>query len=172
MLLFSDLALLTHFLLFRFYIEQEKLQRQLNVAEDGYKQGWFHLQDDIANIINQMNRLKQHCYSRNTSIKEQFGHVEALGEEIPSVLDKTSWTQQTDQLLIPGKTNLAQTLEYTSEKMMILEIKQKDQDHIVRTQEKDIEELRACNHHFLDMLRQCQGVHHHLLLVGYHCFLR
>ena len=56
------------------------------------------------------------------------------------------------RFLLQEKADLAKTLEGSSSKIRQMERKQKDRDHLARIREKDIEELRAGNHHLLDRL--------------------
>ena len=85
-------------------------------------------------------------------IQEHFGYVESLREEISSVIDKKAELETQIKSMSKERANLTQTLDQSSDKILHLERKQKDQDILVRSREKDIEELRAGNHHLLERL--------------------
>ena len=99
-----------------------------------------------------MNRMKQQFNNRKTTIQEHFGHVESLRDEISAVMDKKAELENQIRSLSEERTNLTETLEQSSENIRKLERKQKDQDQLVRSKEKYIEELRAGNQHLLERL--------------------
>ena len=96
--------------------------------------------------------MKQQFNVRKSSIQEHFGYVETLREEISSVMDKKYELEKQIRLMSLDQANLTQTLEQSSDKIVKLERKQKDQDCLLKSKDKDIEELRVGNHHLLERL--------------------
>ena len=122
-------------------VQNQRLTSQLRLRGANEK--------ELRNEINQM----RHQFSvKKTSIQEHFLHVDTLRKEISSVVGKKTELENQIRFLLQEKADLAKTLEGSSSKIRQMERKQKDQDHLARIREKDIEELRAGNHHLLDRL--------------------
>ena len=103
-------------------------------------------------LRNNISKMKDQFNVRKTSIQEHFGYVESLREEISSVMDKKADLEKQIRLMSEEQKNLTQTLEDSSNAIFKLERTQKDQDYLVRSREKDIEELRTGNHLLLERL--------------------
>jgi len=121
--------------------QNQRLTSQLRMAGENEKE-----------LRNHINQMKTQFNVRRTSIQEHFGFVESLREEISSVMGKKDELEKQIKLMSAEQENLTQTLEQSSDTIRQLERKQKDQNHLVRSKEKDIEELRAGNNVLLERL--------------------
>jgi len=126
--------------------QNQRLTSQLKVSSENEKE-----------MRNQITKMKEQFNIRKITIQEHFGHVESLRDEISAVMDKKSELEKHLKLLSSERAKLTDNLNQSSDNLRHLERKEKEQDHLLRSREKDIEELRAGNHHLLERLEAMSG---------------
>ena len=72
-------------------------------------------------------------------------------------MDKKNELENHLKILLKEKAKLTDNLNLSSENLRQLERKGREKDQLLRCREKDIEELRAGNHHLLERLETMSG---------------
>ena len=83
---------------------------------------------------------------------EHYSYVESLKLEISRTIDKETELEMRICELTSEKEYLSESLHFSVDKICSLEKRQMDQDYLLRSSKRELEELCASNHYLTDRL--------------------
>ena len=105
-----------------------------------------------AELRREIKRLKEQYQRERMKIGEHYSYIESLKVEISRTIDKEIKLERKICELTSENECLSESLHYSVGKIYALEKRQMDQDYLLRSSERELEELRASNHYMTKRL--------------------
>ena len=121
--------------------QNQRLSRQLEEA--GERE---------AELRIEIKCLREQFHKERNSLGEHFNYIKSLKGEISITLDKKAELEKHIFELIHERENLSESLDFSVGKIYSLERRQRDQEYLLRTSERELEEMRASNHYLTEKL--------------------
>ena len=139
---------------------REKLERSQNTAtEQCLKDEIDRLNNELQEANDKQNVLKNEAKTLNDSlerernvVEEQSKEIKTLKHELGKVLERKEDLEKFAVRLQEEKDNLTLSFDTALAKIQRLEMKQSDHETIIRTNEREMEELKTSNHYLLEKL--------------------
>ena len=100
----------------------------------------------------EIKRLKEQYQRERMKIVEHYSYIESLKVEISLTLDKETELERQICELTSEKEYLSESLHFSVGKIYTLEKRQRDQDYLLRSSKRELEELRASNYYLTERL--------------------
>ena len=99
-----------------------------------------------------MQTLREKVNRERSNLEDHFTYIESLKGEISLVLDNKAELQKHVGELVHDKESLSDSLDYSVGKIFSLEKKQRDQENLLRSSERELIELKTSNQYLLEKL--------------------
>ena len=99
-----------------------------------------------------MRSLKESFQTERNDVDEHFSYIQSLKGEISLTMEKKAELEKHINELACERDNLSDSLDFSVGKMFSLEKRQRDQENLLRSSEREIEELRTSNHYLMEKL--------------------
>ena len=99
-----------------------------------------------------MRSVKENFQRERHELEEHFSYIQSLKEEISVTLEKKAELERHICELACERDNLSDSLDYSVGKIFSLERRQRDQENLLRSSERELEELRTSNHYLMEKL--------------------
>ena len=123
---------------------KEQIQRQSKqLGEAGERE---------AEMKKEMRSVKENLQRERSNLDEHLSYIQTLKGEISLTVEKKAELEMHICELACERDNLSDSLEHSVGKIFSLERKQKDQENLLRSSERELEELRTSNHYLMEKL--------------------
>ena len=132
----------------------ENSTREIELREQVQKQSKLLLEaaEKEAELRREMIRMKQNFKREKDDVDEHLDYIQSQKEEISQSLHKKSELEKYINELGFERDNLSDSLDFSFGKIFSLERRQRDQENLLRSSEREIDELRTFNHHLMEKL--------------------
>ena len=100
----------------------------------------------------EMKSLREKFNRERSNLDEHFSYIESLKEEISLTLDKKSELERHISELSLERESLSDSLDFSVGQIFSLERRQRDQENLIRSSERELEELRSSNQYLMEKL--------------------
>jgi len=97
-------------------------------------------------LSTELQALKDQVNLKRSSMNEQINHLESLREEINLLMDRKMELERRIELLQGEREGLSSTLDESADRIIMLEKQTREQDSIIRANEKAIDEMQSTNY--------------------------
>ena len=123
---------------------KEQIQRQSKQLEEAGERE--------AELKKEMRSVKENFQRERHELEEHFSYIQSLKEEISVTLEMKAELERHICELANERDNLSDSLDYSVGKIFSLERRQRDQENLLRSSERELEELRTSNHYLMEKL--------------------
>merc|ERR1711902_257775 len=102
--------------------------------------------------MKEMKRMKENIKLEKSDVDVHLDYIQSLKQEISQFLLKKSELEEQIKDLERDREKLSDSLDFSVGKIFSLEKRQRDQENLLRSSEREIEELRLSNHYLLEKL--------------------
>lgn len=103
-------------------------------------------------LSTELQALKDQVNLKRSSMNEQINHLESLREEINLLMDRKMELERRIELLQGEREGLSSTLDESADRIIMLEKQTREQDSIIRANEKAIDEMQSTNFNLSERL--------------------
>merc|ERR1740131_880727 len=100
----------------------------------------------------ELQSMRDQVHHKKTSMTEHVTHLETLRDEINIMTEKKMELERRIEALYAERDGLSSTLDESADRIVMLEKESREQDSMIRTSKKEIEELKATNAALTDRL--------------------
>ena len=138
-----------------FVWENSNLERELSELRDQnhrMSKQLVEAGEREAELRRSMQSLREKVNRERSNLEDQFTYIDSLKGEISLTLDnKAELEKQVNELAVE-KESLFDSLDYSVGRIFSLEKRQRDQENLLRSSERELEELKASNQFLLEKL--------------------
>lgn len=134
--------------------EVESTRRENELREQVHRQGkqMAEYEEREKNVMKEMRRMKENMKIEKNDEDLHLDYIQSLKTEISQFILKKSELEKQIHVLECERENLSDSLDFSVGKIFSLEKRQRDQENLLRSSEREIEELRISNHYLLEKL--------------------
>ena len=98
------------------------------------------------------NRLEKKYEREKGDVDEQISYIQSLKEEVSLAMEKKRELDHIIHELGCERDNLLHSLDFSVGKITFFERRHRDQENLINSSEREIDELRASNHQLMEKL--------------------
>jgi len=96
-------------------------------------------------LTSELQQLRQQVNQKRTTMNDHVSHLDSLRDEIGLMTERKADLERRINLLQSDREGLSSTLDESADRIIMLEKQSREQDSLIRTNEKNMEELRSTN---------------------------
>jgi len=100
----------------------------------------------------ELQSMRDQVNYKKSSMTEHVTHLETLREEINIMMEKKIELERRVEALYAERDGLSSTLDESADRIIMLEKEQREQDNVIRSSRKEIDELKSNNSSLADRL--------------------
>ncbi|KAK2726186.1 bicaudal D-related protein homolog isoform X1 [Artemia franciscana] len=104
------------------------------------------------NLCQQLQTLRDQFNARRSNFQDHVSHLEMLREEINMITEKKQDLERRMQNMLSEREGLSSTLDETTDRIMDLENKNREQENQLIASRRELNELRIANSNLMDQL--------------------
>jgi len=135
-----------------FVWESTNLEQELTDQNHRLSQQLVEAGERETELRRAMHTLREKVNRERSNLEDHFTYIESLKGEISLVLDNKAELQKHVGELVHDKESLSDSLDYSVGKIFSLEKKQRDQENLLRSSERELIELKTSNQYLLEKL--------------------
>jgi chromosome segregation ATPase len=135
-----------------FVWENSSLERELRDQNQRMSKQLVEAGEREAELRRSMQSLREKVNRERSNLEDHFTYIDSLKGEISLTLDNKAELEKHVSELAKEKESLSDSLDYSVGKIFSLEKRQRDQENLLRSNERELEELKASNQFLLEKL--------------------
>ena len=132
--------------------ESSNIEEELTNENQRLTQQLLEAEAREVELRRAMQVMKERVRRYKTSLEDHFTYIESLKEEMSLILNNKTELQQQVSELEQEKDSLSDSLDFSVGKIFSLEKKQRDQENLLRSSERELLELKTSNQMLLEKL--------------------
>ena len=121
----------------------------------GYDSSWNLLEEAKereSELKRKAKRLEEKYEREKGDVDEKISYIQSLKEEIYLDMEQKRELEHIIHELVCERDNLSHSLDFSVGKITFLERRQRDQENLLNSSEREIDELRTSNHQLMEKL--------------------
>ena len=135
-----------------YVIENNGFEKELKEQNQRLSKQLFEATERESELRKTLHNLREKSTLDRDTLQDHFSYIESLKGEISHTLDKKYELERHVSDLMREKESLSESLDYSVGKILSLEKKQRDQENILRSNERELDELKSSNQFLMEKL--------------------